>query len=108
MTFADIATQFAQAQPGSDSFKQLYQSAFELMQQDAENAGLYFVIGIAAQTYVIKHEDQAVAPEFAQRAKAALEHFNDRVGVALAMPAAARLRALGEIAIDYEWHEDTF
>src|SRR5699024_3066226 len=67
VTFADIATQFSQSQSGSDSFKQLHESAFELMKRDPDNAGLYFVVGIAAQTYVIKHEDQAVAPEFADR-----------------------------------------
>lgn len=108
MTFAEIATQFAQSQSGSDSFKQLYQGAFQLMKRDADNAGLYFVVGIAAQTYVIKHEDQAVAPEFADRAKASMERFVDRVVSALQMPPAERLRALGDIAIDYEWHEDAF
>ena len=108
MTFAHIAQQFADAQSGSDSFKQLYESAFELMQEDAENAGLYFVVGIAAQTYVVKHEDQAVAPDFADRAKASMERFNSRVAAALAMPATERLRALGDIAIDYQWHEDAF
>lgn len=108
MTFAEIATQFTQAQSGSDSFKQLYKSAFELMKQDADNAGLYFVVGIAAQTYVIKHEDQAVAPEFADRAKASMERFANRAVAALQMPPAERLRALGDIAIDYEWHEDAF
>jgi len=108
VTFADIATQFSQSQSGSDSFKQLHESAFELMKRDPDNAGLYFVVGIAAQTYVIKHEDQAVAPEFADRAKTSMEHFVDRVVAALQMPPAERLRALGDIAIDYEWHEDAF
>lgn len=108
MTFEEIAQQFSHSQSGSDSFKLLYEQSFDLMRHDPDNAGLYFVVGVAAQTYVIKHEDQAVAPEFADRAKATLERFNNRVTAALQMPPAQRLRALGDIAVDYEWHEDAF
>ncbi len=53
MTFKAITQRFAQSESGSDSFKQFYKEAFDLMKADPDNAGLYFVVGIAAQTYVI-------------------------------------------------------
>ncbi|TAN27196.1 MAG: hypothetical protein EPN31_11680 [Castellaniella sp.] len=108
MTFKEITQRFAQSESGSDSFKQFYKDAFQLMKQDPANAGLYFVVGIAAQTYVIKYEDQEVAPEFADRVKATLESFNSRLLAALDMAPAERLKALGEVAVDYEWNEDAF
>jgi hypothetical protein len=108
MTFKEITRRFAQSESGSDSFKQFYKDAFQLMKQDPVNAGLYFVVGIAAQTYVIKYEDQAVAPEFADRVKTTLESFNARLLAALDLDAHARLKVLGEVAVDYEWNEDAF
>lgn len=108
MTFQEITQRFAQSESGSDSFKRLYEDAFGLMKQDPDNAGLYFVVGIAAQTYVIKYEDQAVAPEFADRAKATLEGFNRRLLAALDLAPAERLRALGGVAVDYQWNEPAF
>lgn len=108
MTFKEITQRFAASESGSDSFKLFYREAFELMKQDPDNAGLYFVVGIAAQTYVIKYEDQAVAPDFADGVKATLEGFNARLLAALDMPADERLRVLGEVAVDYEWKVDAF
>lgn len=108
MTFREITAHFAQSESGSDSFKQFYKDAFALMKRDVDNAGLYFVVGIAAQTYVIKYEDQAVAPEFADRVKATLEGFNQRLLAALDMAPAERLKVLGAVAVDYEWNEDAF
>jgi len=108
MTFKEITQRFERAESGSDSFKTFYKEAFELMKQDPENAGLYFVVGIAAQTYVIKYEDQAVDPDFADRVKATLEGFNSRLLGALDMAPDQRLRALGEVAVDYEWKVDAF
>jgi hypothetical protein len=108
MTFKEITQRFARSESGSDSFKQFYKDAFDLMKQDPDNAGLYFVVGIAAQTYVIKYEDQAVDPEFADRVKVTLEGFNARLLAALDMAPADRLRVLGEVAVDYEWNEDAF
>ena len=108
MTFKEITQRFAQSESGSDSFKQFYKDAFDLMKADPDNAGLYFVVGIAAQTYVIKYEDQAVEPEFADRAKAALEDLNTRLLGGLEQDAEQRLRVLGQVAVDYQWHIDNF
>ena len=108
MTFKEITERFARAESGSDSFKTFYKDAYELMKADPENAGLYFVVGVAAQTYVIKYEDQAVDPEFADRAKATLHGFNTRLLEALDLDPLSRLRVLGEVAVDYEWKVDAF
>ncbi len=108
MTFKEITQRFAQSESGSDSFKQFYKDAFELMKADPDNAGLYFVVGIAAQTYVIKYEDQAVDPAFADRAKATLEDLNARLLQSLEQDAEQRLRVLGQVAVEYEWHVDAF
>ncbi len=108
MTFKEITERFARSESGSDSFKSFYKDAFELMKTDPDNAGLYFVVGIAAQTYVIKYEDQAVDPDFADRAKATLEGFNKRLLEALDADPAERLRVLGNVAVEYQWHVDAF
>lgn len=108
MTFKEITERFARSESGSDSFKLFYKEAFELMKADPENAGLYFVVGVAAQTYVIKYEDQAVDPEFADRAKATLEGFNQRLLDALDMEPLDRLKVLGQVAVEYEWEVDAF
>jgi len=106
--FDAICTRFAQAESGSDSFKQFYKDVFELMKTDTDNAGLYFVVGIAAQTYVIKYEDQAVDPAFADSAKAKLQSLNTRLLHALAQPSDVRLRVLGQVATEYQWEVDAF
>ena len=49
MSFEEVSRQFAQSESGTDSFKILFRRAFELMQENAPNAALYFVIGIATQ-----------------------------------------------------------
>ncbi len=108
MSFKEITQRFAQSESGSDSFKQFYKDAFDLMKADPDNAGLYFVVGIAAQTYVIKYEDQAVDPAFADRAKATLEDLNNRLLRALDQDADQRLRVLGQVAVEYQWHVDAF
>jgi hypothetical protein len=108
MNFQDAAARFERAESGTDSFKMLFKDAFQAMKDDAPNAGLYFVIGVAAQAYVLKYEDQGVTPEFADRAKALLVGFNAKIVQALASDPATRLRLLGEVAADYEWQVHDF
>ena len=108
MRFEDIATRFERAESGTDSFKVLFRNAFELMKGDPDNAGLYFVVGIAAQAYVRRYEDEGVTPEFANRAKAILVDYNAKIAEALASDAQSRLRLLSEVAIDYEWRVTDF
>lgn len=108
MNFQDIAAHFSHMESGTDSFKTLSKNSFELMNSDPDNAGLYFVIGVAAQSYVRKYDDQGVTPEFADHAKAILSGYNAKICQALACDPATRLRLLGEVTIDYEWHVRDF
>jgi hypothetical protein len=108
MNFADIAERFAQSSSGTDAFKVFYKDAFGLMRSDPDNAGLYFVVGIAAQAFVRKYEDQGISVDFADQAQATLKGFNAKLIRALQAEPAERLRLLGEVAIDYEWHVPSF
>jgi hypothetical protein len=108
MTFQEIATRFAQSESGTDSFKNLYRDAFNLMKVDPENAALYFIVGNAARAYVRAYEDQGVTPEFANRAKGTLEGFTAKVVEALAADPVRRLRLASEIATQYEWEIHDF
>ena len=102
MKFQDAAARFEHSGAGTDDFKRLYKDAFELMSNDAENAGLYFVIGVAAHSYVTQYEDQGVSGEFADHAKAVLVGFNKNISQALASDAKTRLALLGEVATEYQ------
>lgn len=103
MTFSATAAQFEQSAGGTDDFKRLYRDAFALMKSDAENAAIYFVIGVAAHGYVLQYEDQAVTAERAESAKNALVRFCRKADQALAAPPAERLALLGEIAAEYQF-----
>lgn len=108
MAFQDIAQRFDSAPSGTDAFKSFYKDAFDLMKTDLDNASLYFVVGIAAQSYVRTYEDQGISAEFADSAKATLSGFNAKLVEALGAEPQIRLRLLGEVAIDYEWNVHTF
>lgn len=108
MNFQDAAERFERTESGTDSFKNLSKAAFDQMKSDPDNAGLYFLIGTAARAYVRCYEDQGVAPEFADRAKATLVAYNTKIVQALASDANTRVRLLGEVAIDYEWNLPDF
>lgn len=108
MNFHDAATRFSEAESGTDNFKLLAHDAFALMQSDAGNASLYFVIGIAAQAYVRKYEDQGVSGEFADRARATMVALNATITEALAADAEARLRLASEAAVQYYFQVSDF
>ena len=102
MNFQEAAARFEQSGAGTDDFKRLSKDAFELMSDDAGNAGLYFVIGVVAHSYVTQYEDQGVSGEFSDQAKAVLVGFNRKINQALASDAATRLELLGEVASEYQ------
>ena len=108
MNFEQLAQRFARSEAGTDAFKAFYRDAYELMKGDPANAGLYFVVGIAAQSYVRTYEDQGVTAEVADKAKATLEGYNAKLVQALSATPAERLRLLGEVALDYEWQVANF
>jgi len=103
MNFDDIARAFEDGPSGTDQFKTFFKGAFQLMKTDSENAALYFPVGIAAQAYVLRYEDQAVESALADKAKATLVEFNKRLASALPLDPAQRLRVASSLAISYEW-----
>ena len=102
MNFQDAADRFRNSGAGTDDFKRLYKDMFDLMSRDTANAGLYFVIGTAAHSYVAQYEDQGVSGEFSDRAKEILVGFNRKISLALDSDAATRLAILGEVAAEYQ------
>ena len=102
MNFQDAADRFGNSGAGTDDFKRLYKDMFELMSRDTANAGLYFVIGTAAHSYVAQYEDQGVSSEFSDRAKEILVGFNNKIAQALTADASTRLAVLGEVAAEYQ------
>ncbi len=108
MSFEEVSRQFAQSESGTDSFKILFRRAFELMQEDAPNAALYFVIGIAAQAYVRRYEDEGVTSDFANKTKKTFEAFNAKILHGLQADPATRLALAGEVANEYEHHITNF
>lgn len=108
MTFKEISDRFSTDHSGTDAFKTLYRGAFDLMKADVHNAGLYFVIGVAAQAFVQRYEDQGITPEFADNAKARMSALTTKVVAALDAEPAQRLLMLGEVATEYEWDISIF
>ena len=108
MTFEEEAGRFAAAESGTDSFKLLYKAAFALMTQEPANAAFYFVIGVAAHGYVTQYEDQGVSPEAADKAKATLVAFNQKIAQALVAAPDVGLHLLGEVMSDYQFKVHDF
>lgn len=108
MRFQAIADEFSACEACSDSFKRLSRRAYALMKEDPENAIAYFLIAVAARSYVARYEDQAVEVAQAERAKSAMLALSRRVEAALACEEGERLQLLGAIAIDYEFSTSEF
>ncbi|MCB7495327.1 hypothetical protein [Klebsiella pneumoniae] len=79
MTFEEIKERFAGAGTGTDAFRGLYNETFELMNADKENAAVYFLIGVAARSYVLRYDDQAVDPDFAEQSKQTMSALVDKI-----------------------------
>lgn len=108
MTFDVDASRFAAAESGTDSFKLLYKAAFGLMTAQPANAAFFFVIGVAAHSYVVQYEDQGVSPEFADKAKALMVGFNNKIALALASTPDVAIKLLGEVSADYQFNVHEF
>lgn len=103
MDFDDAARRFGLASSGSDAFKTLSREMLSLMKSDPSNAAFYFVIGIAARSYVQRYEDQGVSGAFADSSHAALVALCARVSATLRAPPEQRLRTISELVVDYEF-----
>ena len=78
------------------------------MTDDPANAAFYFVINVAAHGYVIQYENQGVSLEFVDKGKAIVVSLNKKITQALASPAEAGLRLLGEVTADYQFNVPEF
>jgi len=108
MNFNEIADRFEQGISCTDSFKLFYKETFELMKSDVENAGLYFVVGVMARSFVITYEDRELSADFVDGTKAVLVAMNNKLLRAIAADPTTRLRLLGEVATEYEWQVKSF
>ena len=108
MTFDDQAGRFAAAESGTDSFKLLYKAAFGLMTEQPAHAAFFFVIGVAAHSYVLQYDDQGVSPEFADKAKAVMVGFNEKIAKALSSAPDVAVKLLGEVSSDYQFKVHEF
>ena len=108
MNFQEIAQRFARSSSGTDAFKAFYKDTFELMKTDSVNAALYFVVGVIAQSFVRRYEDQGITADFADSAMAILVGYNNKISQALGADPAERVRLLSDVALDYEWNVHDF
>ncbi len=108
MTFEELSQRFADAPSSIDATKVLYRGALELMREDPQNAALYFIIGVAGNSFVRTWEDQALTPQFLDVKKKQLQHILNTLLAALLAPPAERLRLAGEAAVFYEWSISDF
>ncbi|STV85514.1 Uncharacterised protein [Klebsiella michiganensis] len=108
MTFDEIKERFAGAGTGTDAFRGLYNETFELMNADKENAAVYFLIGVAARSYVLRYDDQAVDPNFAEQSKQTMSALVDKIAFALHQPAEDKIKIASEVASEYHWESHQF
>ncbi len=108
LDFETVAQRFAQAEPGTDAFKEFFRNAYHLMKLDPENAALYFIVGVAAHAYSTTYEDQGVSPETAENAKSILQGYNAKIVQGLQADAQSKMRLLNEVALHYEWQVTNF
>ena len=104
MTFDELAANFRNSPSSIDAVKLLYRGAYELMKTEVDNAGLYFVIGVAGQSFVRSWDDQELTVEFLDKSKSEIEGLLDTLLRALHSEPAEKLRLLGQAATEYEWH----
>lgn len=103
MNFSDTVERFKESLAGTDAFKALAKNCFELVKTDRENAGLYFVAGVAARAFVMRYEDQGLSSEFVESSKATMLGMCEKLVSALQSERGDRLLVLGEVAHEYEW-----
>lgn len=108
MTFEAIKERFALAGTGTDAFRELYNGLFELMNTDKDNAVAYFLLGVAARSYVLRYDDQAVDPDFAEQSKQTMSTFVEKIAFALRQPAIEKMKIVSEVASDYHWKVSNF
>ncbi|MCC8378165.1 MULTISPECIES: hypothetical protein [Xenorhabdus] len=108
MIFDEIKDRFASAGIGTDAFRELYRETFDLMNEDKDNAVIYFLVGVAARSYVLRYDDQEVDPDFAEQSKILMEGFVEKIALSLKQSFEKRIKIASEVASDYHWKTSSF
>jgi translation initiation factor 2B subunit (eIF-2B alpha/beta/delta family) len=109
MTFSEVIKIFATSLPGTDSYVKLRNAMRELIQEDPNNASVYFLIFGFARTYVMLYEDQEVSPQFAEdNQKVMLSYLNILDRALREQSAESIYQALNKVVSEYENSKKVF
>lgn len=109
MTFTEVTKTFATSLPGTDSYVKLRKAMRTLIQEDPNNASVYFLIFGFARTYVMLYEDQDVSPKFAEENQKVMLSYLNILDEALKKQDAKTLyQALNKVVNEYENSKKVF
>ncbi|MCX8642092.1 MULTISPECIES: hypothetical protein [unclassified Gilliamella] len=109
MTFTEVTKTFATSLPGTDSYVKLRKAMRTLIQEDPNNASVYFLIFGFARTYVMLYEDQEVSPKFAEENQKVMLSYLNILDEALKKQDAKTLyQALNKVVNEYENSKKVF
>lgn len=109
MTFSEVTKTFAISLPGTDSYVKLRKAMRSLIQEDPNNASVYFLIFGFARTYVMLYEDQEVSPQFAEdNQKLMLSYLNILDEALQKQNAESIYQALNKVVNEYENSKKVF
>lgn len=109
MTFSEVTKTFATSLPGTDSYVKLRKAMRTLIQEDPQNASVYFLIFGFARTYVMLYEDQEVSPQFAEDNQRLMLSYLNILDEALKKQDAKSIyQALNKVVNEYENSKKVF
>ena len=109
MTFTEVTKTFATSLPGTDTYVKLRKAMRTLIQEDPNNASVYFLIFGFARTYVMLYEDQEVSPKFAEENQKVMLSYLNILDEALKKQDAKTLyQALNKVVNEYENSKKVF
>lgn len=109
MIFSEVTKTFATSLPGTDSYVKLRKAMRTLIQEDPNNASVYFLIFGFARTYVMLYEDQEVSPQFAEdNQKLMLSYLNILDEALHKQNAESIYQALNKVVNEYENSKKVF
>lgn len=109
MAFSEVTKTFATSLPGTDSYVKLRKAMRSLIQEDPNNASVYFLIFGFARTYVMLYEDQEVSPQFAEdNQKLMLSYLNILDEALQKQNAESIYQALNKVVNEYENSKKVF
>lgn len=109
MAFSEVVKTFARSLPGTDTYVKLRKAMQQLIQEDPNNASVYFLIFGFARTYVMLYEDQEVSPQFAEdNQKLMLSYLNILEDALKQSDSASLYQALNRVVNEYENSKKVF